>query len=242
MQTKRTMATRRIMVTRQTTGFTLIELLVVVAIIAVLVSLLLPALGAAREQAKSVVCASNMKELGTYSFLYTEEFNGSYPTRDATTTTWLWWLPFLGGWDSGPLAYKVMQCPSMYKYGLWCDYETGESHGDYRGGSRVGPYGAWYPDVPSYWEIGYGWNMRIWGERLKVGTWPYPQRTGLMAETGSFYWHNTLSAHVPWPDPAPWYADRHIPGQARVLFMDQHVSMEKTPFSRSGATDLRDPK
>jgi len=242
------MQIERASATRGPTGFTLIELLVVVAIIAVLVSLLLPALGAAREQAKSVVCASNMKELGTYNFLYTEEFDGSYPTRDASTTSWLWWLPFLGGWDSGPLAYKVMQCPSMYKYGWYDDYQWPDSlymefyPGDYRGGTRIGPYGAWYPDVPSYWEIGYGWNMNISGERVKVGTWPYPERTGLMAETGSLYWWNRLSGYTTWEDPGYWYADRHIPGQARVLFMDQHVSMEKTPFPNSGSSDLRDPK
>jgi len=143
-------------------GFTLIELLVVVAIIAVLVALLLPALGAARQQAQSVVCASNMKELGTYHFLYTEEFNGSYPSCYKDGEAWLWWLPFLGGWDSGPLAYKVMQCPSMYKYGWYGDYMPGaDNPGDYRGGFRIGPYGAMYPDVPNYWEIGFGWNMNI---------------------------------------------------------------------------------
>jgi len=235
MQIERTMATR------QPTGFTLIELLVVVAIIAVLVALLLPVLGAAREQAKSVVCASNMRELGTYNFLYTEEFNGSYPTHYPDGLGWLWWLPFLGGWDSGPLAYKVMQCPSMYKYGWYGDYIYTENNpGDYRGGCRVGPYYGYDPDIPLYWEIGYGRNMNIWAPRLKVSTWPYPERTGLMAETGSFYWWNTLSPHTGMP--APWYADRHIPGLARVVFMDQHVSMEKTPFPNSGATDLRDPK
>jgi len=221
-------------------GFTLIELLVVVAIIAVLVALLLPALGAARQQAQSVVCASNMKELGTYHFLYTEEFNGAYPTRDATTTPWCWWFPYLGGWDSGPLAYKVMQCPSMYKYGWYDNYEPGSDNpGDYRGGSRVGPYGAWYPDVPNYWDLGFGYNMNIWGDKTKVAAWPYPERTGLTAESGSFYWWNSLDSYG---TPGPWYADRHIPGQARVLFMDQHVSMEKTPFPNSGSNNLRDPQ
>lgn len=51
-------------------GFTLIELLVVVSIIALLVSILLPALGKAREHAKTVVCASNLSQIGLALELY----------------------------------------------------------------------------------------------------------------------------------------------------------------------------
>jgi len=54
-----------------------------------------------------------------------------------------------------------------------------------------------------------------------------------------FYWWNTLDVHG---THAYWYQDRHIPGLARVLFMDQHVSMEKTPFPNSGSNDLKDPE
>lgn len=50
--------------------FTLMELLVVVAIIGILVSLLLPSLGRAREVAKTAVCKSNMKQIGTAVYLY----------------------------------------------------------------------------------------------------------------------------------------------------------------------------
>jgi prepilin-type N-terminal cleavage/methylation domain-containing protein len=48
-------------------GFTLIELLVVISIIAILMAIMIPALRKARESAKTVVCASNLRQIG-YAF------------------------------------------------------------------------------------------------------------------------------------------------------------------------------
>jgi len=59
--------------------FTLIELLVVVAIIGILASLLLPALGRAKQAARDVLCISNLRQLGQASTLYTGDYDGNYP-------------------------------------------------------------------------------------------------------------------------------------------------------------------
>ncbi len=60
-------------------GFTLIELLVVVAIIAVLVAMLLPALARARAIAKQTLCMSNMKQLGVATHLYQQDSRDWFP-------------------------------------------------------------------------------------------------------------------------------------------------------------------
>ena len=71
-------------------AFTLIEILVVVAIIALLISILLPSLNAAREQAQTVVCKTRLKELYSGHVLYAQDSKGRFPH-------WDWWL-----WDNFP--------------------------------------------------------------------------------------------------------------------------------------------
>ena len=105
-------------------GFTLIELLVVIAIIALLVSILIPSLRQARELARRVACAANLRSIHQALVLYGEDFD-EIPGRAYATP-----------WDR-----KVFRSPASYHGGV---VSMGLLHPTYYGGPKSG---YWCPSV-----------------------------------------------------------------------------------------------
>lgn len=132
-------------------GFTLIELLVVIGIIAVLISLLLPALKSARRAALAANCASNLRQCYLGFQLYASDYNGVIPIyRSNNGDVKLWPYFIMHGYNSGDVGggkiyvkNRASLCPESPNYSVLMGWKDDDPNLDVRS------YGVWSPDNSS---------------------------------------------------------------------------------------------
>ena len=171
------------------TEFTLVELLIVIAIIAILASLLLPALGKAREKATGVQCINNLKALGTAIQTYAGDSDDMVP----------YGTPNASGNIVSPLWSVLLMGPNPQRSGKY------ESWNHSINGKYISKYNLLCPSVPgvhviknaagvaenNWWEYNpcYGINMRLFPESAgayKITRYKSPSIKRLMADTIKF--------------------------------------------------------
>ncbi|MCG3125688.1 MAG: hypothetical protein CHACPFDD_00513 [Phycisphaerae bacterium] len=157
-------------------GFTLIELLVVVAIIALLIALFLPSLQGARNQAKTTVCRSNLRQVAHGWHMYADENNdisvpGVFPKESGGTSNPSNWYEVGNG-----LKYRPRWIATMGKYvGLFAfeHPSTSDERQDYDGKVYRCPTAPEWVDERNH---AYGYNYQFLGNCRRTNgvshNWP----------------------------------------------------------------------
>ena len=139
-------------------AFTLIELLVVISIISLLISILLPALAAARATSQRIKCATAQRQVGLAVFMYSDSFKDYVPPVGSTADMTNWWanasdtwagLLMEGGFINDPAGRGTGTFP-VKEHPFYCGADMSEYGG-----------GAWQGKRTYTITNAYGWSGTV---------------------------------------------------------------------------------
>jgi len=191
-------------------GFTLVELLVVIAIIALLMSILMPALARVRKQAKVVICQSNLRQWGSIFSMYTADNDGSFQEGWDTVGTSNWWM------DATKAYY--MDYPEIF----FCPVAANKTKKAAEGDVNFGIWDDAWLENKGY-QGSYGING--WVENKRVEIYPYMRPMRWRTDRVSGAGNVPLFLDAPWIDCWPEHNDD--PPPLDNLFWQQGEQMAR---------------